>query len=121
MNAASTSSKTATTKTVGTNAKTGQPMFQIALVQHSGLVLTWFTAEYTLTGSYRDRLAALDVAQRHNRLAGWWSPASLLRPNRAALAANTAAGKTLAREAARAFGHPSARPVGAETKEPVAA
>ena len=99
----------ATTKTVGTNAKTGEHVFQIGLTRHTGLVLTCFTTDYTFTGGYRSCLAELDRAQRHNR---------------PALDANTAAGKALSREAARAFGHPSARPVdspGVETRRPVAA
>ena len=76
MNTASTSSTTATTKTVGTNAKTGQPMFQIALVQHSGLVLTWFTAEYTVTGSQNEIFAHYGI-----------TPAGLVETARTLLAA----------------------------------
>lgn len=85
-----------------------EPQFRIELVRHIGLVLTSYTERYSFTGSYRECQDEIDFVQRQNRRTGWWSPRSAYRDNPAALAANNAARTALAREAAWAFGHPSA-------------
>jgi len=59
-------------------------------------------------GSYAQFQAALTDAQRHNLTFGWWSIASVLLWNWIALATNSSARKALQRQAAQAFGHPSA-------------
>ncbi|BBZ34056.1 hypothetical protein [Mycolicibacterium confluentis] len=86
---------------------TTQPVFEVHITKHVGLLLVWFTRTYTFRGTYAQCGAELARAQRQNKLLGWWSIPSLFW-NAIALAGNSAAAKSLARDAAVAFGHPSA-------------
>ena len=77
-------------------------------MKHFGLAIAWYNRAYTVTGSYAECQAAVEDAQRHNMAMGWWSAGSALLWNWVAIGTNVSARKNLARQAAVAFGHPSA-------------
>jgi hypothetical protein len=95
-----------------------EPVFQVRLMKHVGLAIAWYNRSYTVTGNYAQCQAAVTDAQHHNLAFGWWSIASVLLWNWIALATNASARKTLQRQAAQAFGHPSAF-TGAPVRAPV--
>lgn len=66
----------------------GQPIFQVRVVKHTGLVVMWQNQRYTVTGNYAYCLAAIRDAQQHNLAAGWWSLTSAVLFNWIALIAN---------------------------------
>lgn len=84
-----------------------EPLFRVRITKHVGLLIAWYNTTTTVTGTYAQCQAAITDAQRHNLAVGWWSIASLLAWNWIALATNASARKTLQRQAAQAFGHPS--------------
>lgn len=80
-----------------------EPLFQVRLTKHTGLIMAWYNQSYTVTGTFAQCERALSQAQQHNLIAGWWSFASLLVWNWVALATNHSARTALRNNASRAF------------------
>ena len=78
-----------------------QPTFQVRTVKHTGGLIFWLNQRYTTTGSYAQCEAAIDDAQKHCMLAGWWSVGSLLW-NPISLSQNASARTALRRQAQQA-------------------
>ena len=78
-----------------------EPTFQVRTVKHTGALIFWLNQRYTTTGTYAQCQAAIDQAQQHCILAGWWSIASLLW-NPISLSQNASARKTLRQQAQQA-------------------
>lgn len=86
---------------------TAAPVFKVRVRRHVGLLLAWYSREYTFTGSYAECQQELARADRLNRMLGWWSIPSVLLWNWVALTGISVSRKSLQREAAVRFGHPS--------------
>ncbi len=71
-----------------------EPTFQVRTVKHTGALIFWMNQRSTTTGSYAQCEAAVDAAQQHCMLAGWWSLASVLW-NPISLAQNASARRNL--------------------------
>ncbi len=71
-----------------------EPIFQVRTVKHTGALIFWMNQRSTTTGSYAQCEAAIDAAQQHCMLAGWWSLASILW-NPISLSQNASARKNL--------------------------
>jgi hypothetical protein len=78
-----------------------EPTFQVRTVKHTGALVFWMNSRYTTTGSYAQCDAAIDAAQQHCMLAGWWSFASILW-NPISLSQNASARRTLRSQAQQA-------------------
>ncbi|WP_219811738.1 hypothetical protein, partial [Mycobacterium marinum] len=76
-----------------------QPLFQVQVSRHTGLLVAYFTQSYTVTGTLDHCEAAIRDAQRHNLTMGWWSITSVLVMNWIALLDNRKARNTLRRQA----------------------
>lgn len=89
----------------------GQPLFQVRITKHTGLVMLTVNQSYTFTGTFAQCEAELRGALLHNLLAGWWSITSVIAWNWIALIENHNARKALRRQAAQrtpaAVPHPS--------------
>jgi hypothetical protein len=75
-------------------------VFQVRPMKHTGLLLVWYNQRSAVTGTYAQCLAAINAAQRYNRVVGWWSVASLFLWNWIALGANRSERKRLGQQAA---------------------
>lgn len=78
-----------------------EPTFQVRTIKHTGALLWWLNQRSTFTGSYAQCDAALDAAQRHCMLAGWWSVVSQVW-NPISLFQNARARKKLRQQAQQA-------------------
>lgn len=70
-------------------------------VKHTGALILWVNQPYHITGNYAQCEVAIDDAQRHCCLVGWWSLGSLVW-NPISLATNARARKALRRQAHQA-------------------
>jgi len=71
-----------------------EPTFQVRTIKFTGAVAFWMSQRSTTTGSYAQCDAAIDAAERHCMLAGWWCIVSVLG-NPICLYQNARARKTL--------------------------
>lgn len=78
-----------------------EPTFQVRTFKHTGAVVLWLNQPCITTGSYAQCEAAIDAAQQHCILAGWWSMGSLVW-NPISLARNARARTVLRRQARQA-------------------
>lgn len=78
-----------------------EPIFQVRTVKHTGAMVIWINQRRTTTGTYAQCSAAIDAAQQHCLLVGWWSIASLLW-NPISLSENASARRALRRQAQQA-------------------
>jgi len=81
-----------------------EPIFQVRTTKHTGALFAWFNQRTVVTGTYAQCVAAINDAQTHNMLAGWWSVGSLLW-NPISLSQNASARTDLARQAHDAAGY----------------
>jgi hypothetical protein len=81
------------------NTGGNEPLFQVRITKHTGLVYIWVNQRRTFTGTVAQCETAIRNAQLHNLLAGWWGIVSLLLMNWIALFENLGARKTLRRQA----------------------
>jgi hypothetical protein len=77
------------------------PIFQVRTVKHTGAMIIWVNQRSTTSGTFAQCSAAIDAAQQHCLLFGWWSVASLLW-NPISLAQNASARKALRKQAQHA-------------------
>lgn len=84
---------------------TGEPVYQVRLHKHTGLVIMWHHHSYTVNGTYGQCEAAIREAQAHNLGLGWWSVVSVLLMNWIAIFTNLSARTTLRRNAAQAHAY----------------
>lgn len=75
-----------------------QRIFQVRATTHTGGLVLWFNQSRTVRGTYAECSAALNRAQTHNVIFGWWSLFSILFMNWIALGENLVARRTLNRE-----------------------
>jgi hypothetical protein len=77
------------------------PTFRVRTMKHTGAVVFCLNQRFTTTGTYAQCDAAIDSAQQHCMLAGWWSFASVLW-NPISLTTNASARRGLRRQAQQA-------------------
>lgn len=78
-----------------------EPTFQVSTATHTGAMVIWINQRRTTAGTYAQCTAAINTAQQHCMVLGWWSIGSLLW-NPISLAHNLAARKSLRLQAQRA-------------------
>lgn len=68
-----------------------EPLFQINLIKHTGLVLAWQQQTVRYSGTLEQCELYYKEAQQHCLLAGWWSLASVILFNWIAIFSNMGA------------------------------
>jgi hypothetical protein len=67
----------------------------VTVTKHTGLIILWWNQRNTITGTYEQCEAAINNAQTHCLVAGWWSIASIMVSNWISLYSNSKARNSL--------------------------
>lgn len=73
-------------------------IFQVRVTTHTGGLVFWFNQSRTVHGTRSECVAALNKAQTHNFIFGWWSVLSILFMNWIAIGENVVARRNLERD-----------------------
>jgi hypothetical protein len=92
------------------HSPSGEPLYQVTVTRHTGLLIMWWNQRNTITGTYAQCEAAIDDARTYCLIAGWWSLASLLVWNWVSLVQNASARRSLRQLVAQGRAQPGLYP-----------